>query len=404
MTATELRTRPRHRETTTLRRLPEVRALRPTDEQGRVRQPTGTRTRSFVFLFAIVGVLNVIGLIMILSASTVSSMVENEGSPFGQFLRQSGWLLVGILGMVVALRIDYRQWQRLARPAYLIAVGLLLLLFIPGMGRRVNGARRWIGAGPVQIQPAEFAKLALLLFVADLLARRSRHAGDTRLTLRPVLVVLGVVIGLVMLQPNFGTSLLIFFIVFAMLVVAGVPGKSLVLVVLLALLVAAPMVAFGGYRTQRLMSFRDAWDDPLVTDYQNIQSQVAFSNGEITGAGVGQGRAKYGFLPEADTDFIYAVIGEETGFLGACVVIGLFLALGAIAVKVALNAPDRFGMLVATGIAAWILFQAFVNMGVTVGALPNTGVPLPFVSVGGSALLFTMIASGILLNIARHTP
>ncbi len=371
--------------------------------RAEIRQPPGRRSRSFVALLALIGVLNAVGLTMILSASSVTAMAET-GSPWYQVVRQALWLVAGMIGLVVALRIDYRSWRRWSGHFYVVAVLLLLALFIPGVGRRVNGARRWIGAGPVQIQPSEIAKLALLLAVADLLARRSHKMGDTRITFRPVLVLFAVVAALVMLQPNLGTTILIFAIVVVMLFVAGTPGIYLWLLAGAGVAAALVLTVLAPYRVARMTCFADPWADPLDCGYQPIQSQVALNNGGPTGTGFGQGRAKYGFLPEADTDFIFSVIGEETGFIGGVTVIALFIGIGAIAVKVALHAPDRFGLLVAIGIATWILFQAFVNIGVAVGILPNTGVPLPFVSAGGSSLLITMVASGILLNIARHTP
>jgi cell division protein FtsW len=368
-----------------------------------IRQPAGRRSRSFMALFAMIAVLNGVGLTMILSASSVSSMAET-GSPWYQFTRQALWFVAGLIGLVVALRIDYRSWRRWAGAFYVLAVALLVALFVPGIGREVNGARRWIGVGVVQLQPSEIAKLALLLAVSDLLARRSHLMGDTRVTLRPVLVMFATVGALVMFQPNLGTTVLIFAIVFVMLFVAGTPGVYLALLAGAGVAAALLLSILAPYRMARMTCFADPWADQLDCGYQPIQSQVALNHGGVVGTGFGQGRAKYGFLPEADTDFIFSVVGEETGFLGTSVVVALFLGLGAVAVKVALNAPDRFGLLVATGIATWILVQAFVNIGVAVGILPNTGVPLPFVSAGGSSLLVTMIASGILLNISRHTP
>ncbi len=228
--------------------------------------------------------------------------------------------------------------------------------------------------------------------------------GDLRTTMRPAMVMFVVVAVLVMFQPNLGTTILLFGIVFVMLFVAGTPPIYLGLLAAFGAAAGGLLALLEPYRFARVVNFADPFADPLGAGYHGVQSQVALSNGRIIGAGIGQGRGKYGYLPEAETDFIFAVLGEEAGFIGACVMIALFLALGAVAVKVALNAPDRFGMLVATGVATWILFQAFVNIGVVVGILPNTGVPLPFVSAGGSSLLFTMIASGILLNISRHTP
>jgi cell division protein FtsW len=242
----------------------------------------------------------------------------------------------------------------------------------------------------------------VLLFVADLLARRADKIENTRLTLRPVVFVFVVVAGLIMAQPNLGTTIILGVIVFVMLFVAGVPLKPLGLVAAAGAALACVFAVFEPYRYRRLMSFRDPWADPLNTGYQTIQAQVGVANGGLVGTGLGEGRAKWGFLPFPHTDFIFAVIGEELGLLGALTVISLFLALGVLGIRTALRAPDRFGMLLAAGITTWILFQAFVNIGAVVGALPITGVPLPFVSFGGSSLLVLMAAAGLLLNVARQ--
>ncbi len=378
--------------------MPRRRARRPLPAT-----PAGKRSGSFLALFSLLALLNIVGLVMILSASTVTSL-EQHGSPWYQITRHVMWLAVGATCFVISLRIDFHRWRDWTKYLLRGSIALLVLVLIPGVGRTVNGASRWIGYGPLTVQPSELAKLALLLYVADLLARRSHRIGDTQLSLRPVLVVFFTVAGLVMAQPNLGTTIIIFTIVFVMLFIAGVPGKSL------GLLGAAGAV--GGilfaftedYRRRRLTAFADPWADPLNTGYQTIQSSSALANGGLVGTGIGQGRAKYGFLPEAHTDFIFAVLGEELGFLGALVLLAVFVAFGAFAVRVAMRAPDRFGMLVAAGITTWFLFQAFVNIGAAVGIMPTTGVPLPFVSFGGSSLVVNMVAAGILLNIARHTP
>jgi cell division protein FtsW len=242
----------------------------------------------------------------------------------------------------------------------------------------------------------------VIVFAADLLARRADKAYDWRLTLKPVMAVFGVFAVLLMLQPNLGTTIILAAIVLALLFVAGVPGKPLGVTVGLLAAGATFFAVAEPYRFRRLMAFRDPWADPLNTGFQTIQSQVGLANGGLLGTGLGEGRAKWGFLPEAHTDFIFAIVGEELGLLGALTVVALFVGLGLLGVRTALRAPDRFGMLLAAGITTWILVQAFVNIGAVVGVLPITGVPLPFVSSGGSSLLFTMAATGLLLNIARQ--
>ncbi len=368
----------------------------------RTAPPAGRRSGAFVAIFALVAVLCLTGMVMVLSASSVAS-IEDYGSPWYQFGRQALWLGVGIVGFVVALRIDYRRWRSWTRYLLWVSLAMLVLVLVPGIGVVVNGARRWLGFGPFTVQPSEFAKLALLLFAADLLARRANRVADPQQALRPVLAVFAMMAVLVMIQPNLGTTIILFVMTFVLLFVAGVPGRQLGLLGLAAAAAGVLFAIIEPYRMRRITAFLDPWSDPANVGYQNIQSAAAIANGGLVGTGVGQGRAKYGYLPEADTDFIFSVIGEELGFLGAMVLLVLFLALGAAAIRVAMRAPDRFGMLVASGIAAWFLFQAVVNIGAAVGVMPTTGVPLPFVSAGGSSLLISLFTAGILCNIARHT-
>jgi len=367
----------------------------------RTAKPAGRRSSLFVGLFTLIVILNLVGLLMVLSASAVDSN-EDYGSPWYQFQRQFLWLVLGSIALVVAMRVDYHSWRRKAPLLLVASLGLLAFVLVPGFGLEVNGASRWLGFGSFRIQPSEIAKLAVLVFVADLLARRADKIDNTRLTLRPVIFVFLVTAVLIMAQPNLGTTIILGVIVFVMLFVAGVPLKPLGTVAAVGAVLAGLFAVFEPYRYRRLMSFRDPWADPLNTGYQTIQAQVGVANGGFVGTGLGEGRAKWGFLPFPHTDFIFAVIGEELGLLGALTVIALFLALGVLGIRTALRAPDRFGMLLAAGITTWILFQAFVNIGAVVGALPITGVPLPFVSFGGSSLLVLMAASGLLLNVARQ--
>ncbi len=370
---------------------------------ARAAAPEATpKTRgTFAWLFAIVVVLNLIGLVMVLSASAVTALYE-YGSPWYQFQRQFIWLALGSVALLVTLRVDYRRWRRITTPLLLVSLGLLVLVLVPGLGVSVNGASRWLGFGQLRIQPSEMAKLTVVLFAADLLARRGDRVRDWRLGLQPVMVVFAVVAVLFLLQPNLGTTIILGAIVLAMLFVAGTPLRPLGVTVGILSAGAVGLALVEPYRFRRLMAFVDPWADPLNTGFQTVQSQTGLANGGLFGTGLGEGRAKWGFLPEAHTDFIYAIIGEELGLIGALAVVGLLVAFGLLGVRTALRAPDRFGMLVATGVTAWILVQAFVNIGAVVGVLPITGVPLPYVSAGGSSLLFTMIAAGLLLNIARQ--
>jgi cell division protein FtsW len=359
------------------------------------------RSKTFVSLLAIITTLNLIGLVMVLSASSVSAL-DTYGSSWYVAMRQGMWLTVGAALCIGVMRVDYHRWRRWSLPALAVSVVLLALVLVPGVGMNVNGASRWLGYGPFSLQPGELAKLTVLLFVADLLARRAAWIGDVRLTLVPATVVFGGVAALLMLQPNLGTTLVLGSIVITVLYVAGTPVLPLAALSTLGGLVATGLALAAPYRRARVLAFLDPWKDYQGNGYQNIQSLVGIASGGITGTGLGQSRAKWGFLPYAHTDFIFAIIGEELGLVGALVVVALFVALCVLGARTALLAPDRFGMLIAAGVTVWFGVQAFVNIGAVIGILPITGVPLPFVSYGGSSLVFSMIGAGLLLNVARQ--
>jgi cell division protein FtsW len=338
---------------------------------------------------------------MILSASSVTALYEN-GSTWYQFQRQFIWLLLGVAALFLVQRVDYHRLVKCIPAALVITGFLMVLVLVPGLGVNVNGASRWLGWGQLRVQPSELVKLVMVLFVADVLTRRAKQLDDNRAVLWPILVVFLGFVALLMLQPNLGTTIILASIVLVMLFVGGIPGKPLGILIA-GLVGGATLAAFlEPYRFRRLVAFVDPWADPLNTGFQTIQSQVSLANGGLLGTGLGAGRAKWGFLPEAHTDFIYAVIGEEAGLAGALMVIALVLGLGLLGVRTALRSSDRLGMLIATGVTAWILVQAFINIGAVVGVLPITGVPLPFVSAGGSSLVVTMAAVGVLLNVARQ--
>jgi cell division protein FtsW len=369
--------------------------LRVTTEDPLPRPP------SYVLLCATVTVLNVVGLVMILSASSVAALAD-YGSSWYFFQRQLMWALVGLFMFFVASRFDYRRWRKIAPAVLVVSVALLVVVLVPGIGKLVDGGRRWLDFGPVQLQPSEFAKIALLLCGAAILAQRADRLADPR-AWRPVIVVFGVLGGLVMLEKDLTSTIVLAVIFFSLLVVAGVPGKSL------ALLAGAgaglgTLLALGeGYRRARMFAFLHPGRDVGNTGYQLWRSLIAIGSGGVDGVGLGAGRAKWFFLPNAHTDFIFAIIGEELGFVGCMLVLALFTSLGLVGLRVALRAPDRFGMLVATGVTAWVVGQAAINLGAVIGVLPVSGVPLPFLSVGGTSLVITMFGVGILANVARQS-
>ena len=375
-------------------------APRTIERRRRLSVP-GIPTGSFWLLAAIVVVLNMFGLVMVMSASSVPA-VRAGSVPWSLFERQALWTVLGTGALLATLMVSVDFWRRFTRPLMLIAVAMLVAVLVPGVGVSVNGATRWLGAGPIQIQPSEFAKFALLLFVADLLDRRSDKIADWRWCLAPVVAYLGLVAALIMLQPNLGTTIIIAFMVLTMLLVAGVPLLGLSVTALAGAAVATAFVAFTPFRRTRFLRFLNPWADPSNSGLQNVQSLVGIANGGILGRGLGRSTAKWGFLPFAHTDFIFAVIGEEFGLVGALFVVALFFGFTCTGAWIAARAKDRYSMLVATGITAWISIQAFMNIGAVIGIMPITGVPLPFISFGGSSLMINLAATGMLLNIARH--
>ena len=370
---------------------------RPT---GSVRAGSGRSVR-FLVLWSTAMLLGLLGMVMVLSSSSVSDLRDYDDAWY-HLRRQVVWVALGLAGLFTALRFDYRRLRHLARPGLILAVVLLVLVLIPGVGTRVNGSARWLGVRDVTFQPSEFAKLAVIVFGANLLANRS--SGSTRLTLWPMLVVLVGVGGLVFLEPDLGTTVVLAAIVASLLFFAGLRLDALLVTGTVGLGLVAGMSMSASYRRDRLFSLFDPWNDPLNTGWQTIQAGVAISSGGLWGAGLGASRAKWGFLTFAQTDFIFAIVAEELGFLAAMAVILAYLVLGVMGLSTALRAPDRFGQLLAAGITSWILIQAFVNIGAVLGLLPITGVPLPFVSYGGSSTILSLTAFGILLNIARQTP
>lgn len=361
----------------------------------------GTDTSTFWWLLAVLAVLNIVGLVMVLSASSVVSLQET-GSSWTYFIKQTEWMVLGTIAAALLCYVDLSKIRRFS----LVALGLcalgLLAVHIPGLGVTSNGATRWIGLGPIQIQPSEVTKLGVLLFVADWLASHQKRLRVARVSVNPVMLVLGVIGLLIMVQPNLGTTIIVALIVFSVLYSAGVPRRALAVWGVLGVAATVAMAMGSTYRRARVLSFLHPWADPQHNGYQLIQSRVGLASGGAFGVGLGSSRAKWGFLPFAHTDFIFSIIGEELGLVGAVVVILLFVALGALGIKVALNADRPFHRYLATGITAWLVFQAFVNIGAVIGILPITGVPLPFISYGGTSLLVTLAGAGVLLNVARH--
>ncbi len=365
------------------------------------RRPIGRRTPLFLVLFIAVVGLVLLGMVMVLSASAAVSISESD-SAWSLFRRQLIWVGIGFVVLLVTMRIDYHKWKILALPSIAASMVLLGLVVIPGVGITANGATRWLSVGPLSFQPSEIAKLGLVLFIAELLARPSRPMENTRITVRPVVVVTGLMVLALAAQPHLGAILVIGSIAVFMMFMAGAPMVHLTGLVAGGGMVAFSMVMSTSWRRARFFAFRDPWSDPTAAGYQALQSLHAITVGGVTGVGLGASRAKWGFLPFAHTDFIFAIIAEELGLIGAAVVILGFVAIGVSGFMAALRAPDRYGMLLGVGIISWIVVQAILNLGAVMSLLPVTGVTLPFLSFGGTSLVVTMAAVGVVLNIARQ--
>lgn len=360
------------------------------------------RRRPDLILLGSILALLTIGIIMVYSSSAVKGYVQYD-DPYHFLKMEVIWVGIGLAAMVMAMRFDLQFLRRFAKSALILAIVLLILVKIPGVGRRVNGADRWIGLGPLSIQPSEVIKLAMVLVMAHLLALNPHKIKSFRKGLLPILGLLGLIAGLIMLQPDLGTTLAIAGTTFFMLIAAGarvshmlaLGGSGLGLVV--AAIAAAP------YRMRRITAFLDPWADPSGKGYQTIQALLALGPGGLFGLGLGQSKQKFLYLPENHTDFIFAMIGEELGFVGASLVVILFFLLAWRGFRVAMGAPDAFTGLLAVGLTAMVSIQAMINMGVVSGVLPVTGITLPFLSYGGTSLVFTMLGVGVLLNISRES-
>lgn len=362
--------------------------------------------RDVGMLLAATGLLCLLGLIMVLATSALVS-VEQYGSTWGLFERQVIWMGAGAVAFVVGGRIDARVLRRLRLVLLFGTLALLVAVLLPGIGQYAGGSSRWIGAGELRIQPSELMKLALVVFAADLVARRER-AGATardhwRSIVRPMLILLVFSGILIMKQPDMGTAMVLCCITFGVIYVGGVRVRVLGAVLGFVGIVGVALAMAAPYRRARLLSFVNPLAHAAGSGYQVVQSLVALQQGGVTGTGIGRSTAPLGFLPNAHTDFVFAVIGSELGLIGALFVIVLVGVFAWHGTRVAARAGDRFSSLLASGITWWIVCQAAINIGGVIGVLPVTGIPLPFVSFGGSSLVVNMLAAGILVGVARRT-
>jgi cell division protein FtsW len=393
--------------TTTTSRAPRASGPSRTPEPLRPLRPLRLLDRPLTSYHLLVGctsLLLALGLVMVLSASSVEAYRDSHDS-LSIFQKQLLWAVIGLPLMWVVSRLPVRWLRRLAIPMVLVAVGLLFLVLLPGFGVTVNGNRNWINfGGPFRVQPSEAAKLALVVWGADLLARKQRLLTQWRHLLVPLLPVAGLLVMLVLAGNDLGTDVVLLAILTALLFVVGAPTR---LFVLLGGGMLAGIVLLSVTAPHRLDRFR-TWLNPdadyLGAGWQAVHARFALGSGGWWGLGLGAGREKWGGLPEAHTDFIFAVIGEELGLIGTIAVLLLFGLLVYAGLRIALRADDLFVRLAAAGATAWITVQALVNIGAVLGVLPIAGVPLPLVSYGGSSLLPTLVALGMLVSFARHEP
>ncbi len=365
------------------------------------------RRRQYSPLYALLLLLgfgmSLYGLVMVLSAS--SSGALGGGDPWHWFRRQALWLGAGFVVAFITSRIDYRLWrERAVAPLMGLSIVLLVAVFIPGIGINVLGSSRWVGWGSFTFQPSELAKFALIVWAADLLSRPQRSVTDLHQTVYPLLGVTCVFSALLLVEPDLGTAVLVVGIILVMLYAAGGALHHLGIITASAGAAAGILAYAASYRRRRLFAFSDPWADPIDVGYQTVQAGVSIANGGITGVGLGAARGKWGYVPLAHSDFIFAIVAEEFGLVGGIAVVGCFLAIGMLGYLVAhrIRQSDPFGAFLAIGITSWIVMQAFINIGAVIGVLPITGVTLPFLSAGGSSLVVTMAAYGVLLNIASH--
>ena len=388
--------------TTAVRRAPQSNAVKT------FRGPQRERHEPDYLLLLSVVVLSSLGLLMVYSSSGINALLQ-VSDPFAVVGPQAFWAILGAVVLVVCMRLDYRYLRLISIPAYVFALILLVVVLLPPIGPihpvEVGGSTRWLEIGPLpRMHPAEIAKMALVIYLAHWLAKRGTKASSLFNGLIPFLLITGPVLFLVFLEPDLGTMGVLTLTAFTMFFVAGGSLWQLALVVPAGIAALAFFVSHSAYQMARVQAFLDPWADPQGIGFHTVQGLLAIGTGGVLGIGLGESRQPGQLhLPAAQTDFVYAVLSQELGFIGGVLVIGLYLLLAYRGIRVALRAPDTFGALLAVGITAWLVLQAFINIGVVVVLIPITGITLPFVSQGGSSLLVSLAAVGVLLSISRET-
>ncbi len=338
--------------------------------------------------------------VMVYSASALVAL-ERFQQPYLFVTRQLMWAAVGVAVLSIVMRVDYRNYRNDRLVWFLLAAVALMLVAVL-FSRPINGTRRWFGVGGFGIQPSELAKLAAIMFTALILERRRHRINEVQYSLLPIAVIVGGLVGLILLQPDFGTAVSLLAVIGVMVFAAGISYRYMLGGVLLALPALYVILMQADYRRRRLLTFMDPWADPLGDGFQIIQSLIAVGTGGVFGKGLMSGVQKLFYLPEPFTDFIFAVISEETGLIGASTVVLCFCVIAWRGLRTSLHAPDSFGAFLALGITMMLVLQAFVNISVVLGLMPTKGIPLPLVSNGGSSMLINLLGVGVLLNISQH--
>jgi cell division protein FtsW len=376
-----------------------LRLVQASDLIRHTSSPAAVARRNLTLLLAPTALLTVIGLVMILSAGSISA-VEGYGTSFWYFNRQTLYAAAGVIGLVVTARLPYAFWRRAAIPMLLMLLPVMLLTLHPAFGSSLYGASRWIDLGPITLQPAEFAKLLTVCAAAAILSRPWKNLQRPRDAFLPLGPLVAVVAGVVLLQKDLGTAVVICGSVFLLLFAAGLRLRHLAWTGLGGAAATAFFIFGIAYRRTR---FLEAWLnselDPSGAGWQLRQGLIALGSGGWFGVGLGNSRQKWDYLPNAHSDFVFAILGEELGLIGALAVLSLFGALLFAGIRIAMNAPDAFGRLLAAGITGWIGLQILVNLGAVTGLLPITGVPLPFLSFGGTALVVTLAGVGVIASV-----
>jgi cell division protein FtsW len=383
--------------------LPEPGAPKPPGPRGRFGAWLGRPMTSFHLIVAVAALLTTLGLIMVLSASGVRSY-DDDGSAWTIFGRQLLWTVVGLIAFYLALRMPVRVMRRLAFPGFAFSMILLVLVLVPGIGKEANGSRGWFVVGGFSMQPSEVAKIAFAIWGAHLLAARRMERASLREMLIPLVPAAVVALALIVAQPDLGQTVSLGIILLALLWYAGLPLRVFVSSLIAVMGAAAVLAVSEGYRSDRVRSWLNPGADPQDSGYQARQAKFALANGGVFGDGLGQGTAKWNYLPNAHNDFIFAIIGEELGFVGAAAMLALFGLFAYTGMRIARRSADPFLRLLTATATLWVMGQVFINVGYVIGLLPVTGLQLPLISAGGTSTATTLLIIGVIANAARHEP